>query len=526
MIDKHSEKHYKYKTYYKPNILYWGLGIENEVYLELSLSNSRLIPKSDIINKQKRERYSVDYYKNYKPEYIKRALENYISNIDGDTIIVPCLLNANSFTKTDQYNQPTRLYTKLCEENPKFSGETFIETLQNKNPYFKNTIDNDWLFDGDTIEFNTLNFFNTTLNVVIDELEFNKNRFIHEINNTLSNIDSSYYKNHSVSIMKQNYAFAKYMTNVNNVSMFNNGTLHYNITLPTQLNNDGKILDWSQFLKDHRKAIRVVQWMEPFIITTYCSPDPFSNIVEGFSKTSQRLAVSRYIGIGTYNSDIMEPGKILSKPITDIVSNKYAEWWYPKFIDSSAYCKLESIGMDINFNKHYNHGIELRFLDHIVEISKLKECFEFIIYLMDFILETDNIDNYGNPILNSNWNNIVLNIMLYGKDYCLTQQEKELYEQIFLFTPLHIENAQSASHCSLINAPDGGVLNVQRCTLVGNTVGEIYDEMHKIFIERYKNGGLFSKYTIERNISIPEKQMHNRVRNKYEFDIKNCCLIA
>jgi histidyl-tRNA synthetase len=27
--------------------------------------------------------------------------------------------------------------------------------------------------------------------------------------------------------------------------------------------------------------------------------------------------------------------------------------------------KLDKIGLDINFNKHYNHGIEIRFFDHI-----------------------------------------------------------------------------------------------------------------------------------------------------------------
>jgi hypothetical protein len=304
--------------------------------------------------------------------------------------------------------------------------------------------------------------------------------------------------------------------------MFNNGTLHYNITLPTQLNNDGKISDWSRFIKDHRKAIRVIQWMEPFIITTYCSPDPFSNI-EGFSKTSQRLAVSRYIGIGTYNSDIMEIGKILSKPIADIVSNKYVEWWYPKFIASSAYCELENIGMDINFNKHYNHGIELRFLDHIVEVSKLKECFEFIIYLMDFILETDDIDYYGNPILDPNWNNIVLNIMLHGKEYRLTQQEKELYERIFLFTPL--KNSTNLPFTDL------NVANLHGYKLVGNNVGEIYNEIRNIFIERYKNGGLFSKYTLEHNVSIPEKQSNKTIlkdkdKDKDKDDKKSCCTIA
>ena len=36
--------------------------------------------------------------------------------------------------------------------------------------------------------------------------------------------------------------------------------------------------------------------------------------------------------------------------------------------------------------------------------------------------------------------------------------------KMFHFTPLHIENAQSASSSSLITAPEGGVLNERRCT--------------------------------------------------------------
>jgi DNA-directed RNA polymerase subunit beta' len=43
--------------------------------------------------------------------------------------------------------------------------------------------------------------------------------------------------------MTDNNPFAIYMTNINNVAMFNNGTLHYNITLPTELDNNKKIVD-------------------------------------------------------------------------------------------------------------------------------------------------------------------------------------------------------------------------------------------------------------------------------------------
>ena len=37
-----------------------------------------------------------------------------------------------------------------------------------------------------------------------------------------------------------------------------------------------------------------------------------------FSNCSQRNAVSRYISIGIYDTDTMEPGKILTKPLNSI----------------------------------------------------------------------------------------------------------------------------------------------------------------------------------------------------------------
>jgi hypothetical protein len=85
-------------------------------------------------------------------------------------------------------------------------------------------------------------------------------------------------------------------------------------------------------------------------------------------------------------------------------------WWFNNYYNQNNYNKLESIGMDINFNKYSNHGIELRFLDHITDKNKLFDSFEFIIYLMDHILDCN--DDINNPIINKTWNNFVLNIMI------------------------------------------------------------------------------------------------------------------
>jgi hypothetical protein len=316
-------------------------------------------------------------------------------------------------------NNSITLYTKLCEPNPKYIGETLITTLQNENAYFLNSLGDKWLFDGDTIEFNTLQFFNVNLQDVLSELYTNKYEFITHINNAFSKIN--YFQNYgNVKIMKKNYPFVTFMTNFKNITMFNNGTLHYNITLPTHLDENNKIKNMDRFIKRHKKGIKIIQWMEPFIIAIYGSPDPFSLMEEFqdnnlFSKASQRCAISRYIGIGTYNTDEMPKGKILNKPITELACNELEYWWFREYYKNNAYTKLDEIGIDINFNKHYNHGIEIRFLEHIHDIHKLHESFEFIIYLMDMILESNHIEDFENPILNQIWNDVVLKIMIHGK---------------------------------------------------------------------------------------------------------------
>ena len=448
--DKIDEKHLKYRSQYIPNTVYWGIGIENEVYLEFD--GKYTISKEELLLKKnrKRERYSVDYYSNYK----KSDLINAIRHLPSSELTVPVLFNANSFTRTDAHNQPKTLYTQHCEPNPEFSGETLIRTLQKHNPYFKRTRNLGWLFDGDTIEFNTINFFNNTLPNIIGELNNHKREFIVNLNQTLNHAMTNDYG--GLKIMEANHPFATYATNLKKISMFNNGTLHYNLTLPTQLDSHGKIANMEQFIKDHSKAIKIIQWMEPLILSKYGSPDPFSDLGypehDKFSGASQRCAISRYIGIGTFNSDVMPAGKILTQPINQIMPS-HGFWWFNEYYRNNAYNKLDEIGVDINFNKHYNHGIELRFFDHIPDDSKLFQSFELIIYLMDHILDT-NVELL-NPIFNRTWNQLVLGVMRYGRDYQLTVEEKCLYDKLF------------------------GI------TIKTRTAGDIYQEIYQALMVRY-----------------------------------------
>jgi hypothetical protein len=423
------DKHKKYKNKYKQSDLYWGLGIEHELYLEFD--NKKNITENEFLNNHKHERYSIAYYNNYKKDYLDEAFKNYYNSYRETILSIPVLLNSHSFTKTDKSNNSKTLYTKNTEPNSSFEGKTLIEFLEEKDTYFK---DNDsWLFDGDTIEFINNDFYNIQLNYVLEEIKNSKKIFITKLNN-IFNKNNIYTEFGSIQFMKNNNPFACLMTNFNNISMFNNGTLHFNITLPTLLDDNCNIKNKEKFILEHQKYIKLIQWLEPLIIAVYGSPDPFSNISnytnsKKFSGCSQRNIISRYIGLGIYNTDNMDCGKILTQKINEIPMNNLDYWWYNKFHENSAYNKLEEIGLDINFNKHFNHGIEIRFLDHISDEKLIYKCFEFLIYLADFILET-NIE-LVNPIINKDWNNFLYNVMINGKLYNLSDKEIKIYEKIF-----------------------------------------------------------------------------------------------
>ena len=87
------EKHKNYMKYYKPNDLYWGLGIENETYLEFS-KKLDIDPTKFYTKNAKRERYSVNYFNSYK----EGVYDTCISKLKLESS-VPLLMNANSFSK-------------------------------------------------------------------------------------------------------------------------------------------------------------------------------------------------------------------------------------------------------------------------------------------------------------------------------------------------------------------------------------------------------------------------------------------
>lgn len=424
----HLEKHKIYEEQYQKNGLYWGLGIENEIYLEFD--KKKRFTKEEFIKNHTKERYSVDYFSNYKKEYLDQAI--HIVSKDVESIELPILLKSHSFSKTDIYNQPETLCENDAPPNPKYSGKTLLEILAERNPYFKDACDVKWVFDGDTIEFPTRNFYNAGLKSVITELKDIKKEFIQELNHTLEK-DNIFEYYGAVKIMDQNHPFATYMTNLSNIAMFNNGTLHYNITLPTELDEDGKIKDYPKFVKEHSTACKWIQWMEPFFLAKYGSEDPFSKIAclypevqEYSSGASQRCAISRYIGVGTYDADAMEPGKILTKSV-DQIKKPDQDWWFDRFYENTSYTKLDEIGMDINFNKHFNHGIEIRFFDHLSKTDQIEESFANLIHLMDLALEKD----VENPVKTPEWNDFVYKTMIHGKNYFLNEKEIAVYEKLF-----------------------------------------------------------------------------------------------
>ncbi len=483
MTENILEKHLKYKDFYKKNDLYWGLGIENELYLQFDKYLSFNTTK--FLNNHKQERYSVNYFKSYKEDILKNVINKIPFNEE-----LPLLVNSHSFSKTDKNNNSKTLYVKGNPPNPDFSGETLFELIHKSNDYIKENFDYKIVFDGDSIELITVNFYNTTLNQLIKEYDLTKKFFIKNIIEVF-NTNNIYKEYGNINYMEKNHPFAVMLTNLNNMCMFNNGTLHFNITLPSKLDNNNKIEDKEKFIKEHQNYIKIIQLMEPFFLTVYGVPDPFFIYDNRLSACSQRSAVSRYIGIGTYNSDIMIPGKILLEDIDNLVVSREDFGWFKKYYDFCGYNKLQKIGYDINFNKHFNHGVEIRIFEHQNDVKKIKDICLFLIYLGDFSLE--KIIEY-NPILTEDWNNLIIDCMKFGKN---TIVNTELYNELFS-RKFKSEN-----------------------------IVDLYDEIFGYLKEIFKFGGKFSKYCLrdeieENNVDIEDDilNLENLLRNEIEI-LKN-----
>jgi hypothetical protein len=410
-------KHKKYEKVYKPNDIYWGLGVEHETYIESS--KLKQITLQELKEKRARERYCVDYYSVYNKESLDKALDGLFEA--DKPILIPILLNSHTFQKTDIHGEHQTTYERIPKPNPKFNGKTIFDWMKYENPeVFCEEYENSYLFDGDTIEFVTQQFYKTTVFEVIHELYTIEKQFIKGLNSLPR--DGIFKTYAPFKIAQENYPFASYLTNLKNNAMFNNGTIHINITLPTRLNEKAEIDNIEEFTKKHQNYAKVIQWLSPLIVAKYGAHDPLCESTtngDKYSAGSQRVAVSRYIGLGTYDTDVMEVGKILTRERAKLKDID----WYDSFHTKVDYKYLDELGMDINFNKHYSHGIEFRILESL-DRDNLRDIMDTMVYLADFSLEYIII----NPRITKLWHKIAEECVHNGKGYLMdVSDQNELY---------------------------------------------------------------------------------------------------
>lgn len=398
------EKHLRYRPKYQPGDTFWGVGIEREFYLESAAV--AVVSRRDILARTKRERYSVDYYTSYKPGAYKAAVEGLLD--DGEEIEIPILINSHALARTDVFGTHQTTYEREPKPNPRFSGETIFERLMRLVPeFFVDEYDQHFYFDGDAVEILTQNFYKATVEDAVEELIQYKTLFLDYANAALEDA-RPFERNLPLAWAEKNYGFAQMYTNPGGISIFNNGTYQFNLTAPTALNAQGQIADVAGFVRRHQRIIRAFQWIEPFLIAIYGSGDPLAAGPHGykFAKGSQRSAMSRYIGVGTYDSQRMENGKMLTISAEELP----AGFWYEEYHKESGYQPLRQLGLDINFNKHLNHGIEFRIFEWFPE-SCLLDLLKTLVYLMD---QAGGQREIPDPRTSAVWNRVVARAVQSG----------------------------------------------------------------------------------------------------------------
>ena len=140
-----------------------------------------------------------------------------------------------------------------------------------------------------------------------------------------------------------------------------------------------------------------------------------------YSGGSLRLMLSRYIGLGTFDSEKMIKGKILND-----IDYKNKNHYFEKLYENSYYYPPSTIGCDFNYNKFVKHGIELRIFDYFPE-EYLENVINFILLLCQFSINT----YIPNPTEDEDWKEFVINILKYGSEANLTTQLKDKINILF-----------------------------------------------------------------------------------------------
>jgi hypothetical protein len=410
-------KHFKYRKSYRSFDYYWGLGVEHETYIKTSQTKEI----STFEGCMKPERYSVNYMTIYEPEKLRDSLRDLLF-LYGGKISVPILINSHSFTHADVYTIHRTTYEKKPKPNPQYAGETFFDWICKHSVWLKTELDKGFMWDGDTIEFMTQHFYKATTAEVMNELRTITDRFNKELGSLPKQGLLVAYGPLKLA-MPVNEPFAIHLTNLRNVAMFNNGTLHINLTLPTRLGWGAKPLWKKKFIKRHQILARLIQWLEPVFVALYGSGDPLARTSDRYAKGSQRVAISRYIGIGTFDTETMPAGKILQ-------IQRGAIPWYDRLVEQTNYLSLEKIGLDLNFQKHGAHGLELRFFDQM-SYDLLENVLKHLVLLMDYSMILKDAEN---PVKNPVWQRMATAGILEGGDWILQVEEIQQLCWIFKLT--------------------------------------------------------------------------------------------
>lgn len=424
------DKHLRYTTTYddKQTTLFWGLGIENETYLR---RNTLRAAKDFATLRQKRERYSVNYYNNFKEESLQRVIQKLKTQ---EKLTYPIYINSHTFQSTDPKGEHRTHYDVGSTPNPRFT-ESIHSILMRENEFYRSVYDKSVVFDGDSIEFITQDFHNTTVKKCVGELIEVKRRFQAEVSPFFERWGDG------VQFPDHNYGLVSFLTTKQlNLGVCNNGTVHINMTLPTILEN-GLIQNKDQFAKEHLHVVRCIQMVEPLFIACYGTPDVFSLVDPAYSVGSLRISLSRYVSIQTFDTDQPINGKLLLTK-----KDEDPSYWQNQFQDA-PYHMNPSIGYDINFNKFKNHGIEIRFFEWFPE-EYLESVTNFFVLLAQHALELYKMGSFG--LDRTRYQTILLGCVRKGFTYVLIPEEcniilKDLalpfvYEKMTAFALLHYIN--------------------------------------------------------------------------------------
>ncbi len=438
---------------------YWGIGLENETYLQFE--ESLIVSGEFIQEKIGFEKYSIDYRKCYKPESLAPILKKAFGT--NKNYVVSRMINSHSLEKLDvNYQHKTvagiKTVTDSTEttellpkpiENPNYLGQSIMELFLEDQPYNiqsmitqRNKTMGSVHFDGDSIEFVTKYFENRTIADSCKELKATKKLFLDKIN------ESSVLKG-KLNFPEYNNGLNMFMTNQENLVLFNNGTYHFHITLPS-LTEHSRIVNYEKFEATHANAIYLLQWFEPFFIATLGSPDIMGvisdtyNLDQKFTLGSMRNAMSRYIGVGTYNK-AMPKGKILTYKVDDFRKLLRFEkedniWWRDQIEATMEYELLSEVGLDFNQEKMYQSGFEFRSFDEFPE-AYLNDVLFAIILICEHSLHLLDVQWGHDSVV---WNNLVFKTLKNG--YLTEINEAEKNEVLDL---LQILNPTTSNYTAL-----------------------------------------------------------------------------